>query len=419
LKVVHLNTYDRAGGAAKAVYRLHKELLRQGVDSKLLASKLTYFDDPTVGVADSSFFAKVKRKYIQKIEDFPFQIHNYYRERDYSVNWLSQVSMKNIHPVDQADIVCLYWIGHGFLSPPEIAAIKKPIVWRLSDTWPFTGGCHYPGNCLKYETTCGKCPQLKSNKLHDISYNLLNKKLKYWQELDITIVAPSKWIAQCARKSAVFRNKTVKVIPTGTDHHFFSPFDKKMAKSFMGIHPEKKVLLFGANDATLAPRKGYDLLLQILERLDKKKIDDFELLIFGNRRSERMPYFEHLRSHLLHKVESPYLLRAAYCAADLFIAPYREENLPNTVLEAMACGTPCLSFEVGGMPDIILHKKNGYLAQPFDIEQMIDGIKWIFENQEKYNMLSLNARKRITKEGFTLEQQAMSYISLYQKLLNK
>ena len=169
MKVVHLNMQDRRGGAGKAVYRLHKKLIQLGVNSHLLVSHLTNQKDGSVSEADVSFFGRVKRKYIKKIENFPFKINHYHRESEFSVNWISQVNVNN-SLITSADIVGLYWIGHGFVSPKEVGKINKPIVWRLSDTWPFTGGCHYPGNCTKYEEVCGACPKIHSKNKKDFTY---------------------------------------------------------------------------------------------------------------------------------------------------------------------------------------------------------------------------------------------------------
>ena len=415
MKVVHFNTQDRSGGAGRAVYRLHKKLLDLGVDSNLLVSQLSYNDDPTVKEADTTLLSRLKRKYIRDIENLPFRINSFYREAEFSVNWLSQINIKNNPFIDDADIIGLYWIGRGYISPNEVGKFNKPIVWRLSDTWPFTGGCHYPGSCSKYTDSCGACPKIHSNQSQDFTYHTIKKKIKCWESLDITVIAPSKWIANAASKSNVFRNRPVQIIPSGIDHQFFTPVaDKEVAKSLFHIKKKNKVLLFGAAYANSDSRKGYDLLLDVLEELDKTN-ETLTLLIFGNNRNIKFPKFRNLDSVFLNTINSPYLLRMAYCAADAFIAPYRDDNLPNTVIESMSCGTPTIAFNIGGLPELVDHKVNGYLVPPYDIKEMAKGVLWVIDID---NSLSEKAREKIINGKFTIDNQAVDYLNLYKKILN-
>ncbi|WP_108063735.1 glycosyltransferase family 4 protein [Poseidonibacter lekithochrous] len=408
MKIVNISTNDFNGGAARATYRLHREFINLGHDSKLLVLQKN-LDDNTVFTVNSNRFARFVSKYTGAIDNIPTRFLNI--TNTWSTGWYGQ-DISNIDIVKEADIIVLYWVSAGFLSPKSIfqlSKLNKPIFWRLSDMWPFTGGCHYSNGCDKYMNNCGSCPELKSNKDSDLSRKLINKKNKLWKNLDINIIAPSTWIADCAYKSTIFRNKKIKVLGTGVDTKIFKKIEKNIARDILNLPKDKKIILLGAVDISNDTRKGGQLAYEALNKLFDVNLNETCLVVFGS----SINVFKNLNIdvNMLGKINDEYTLALLYSAADVFIAPSKEENLANTVLESASCGTPIVSFNIGGMPDIIKHKKNGYLSKPFDTNDLAYGIEWVL-NSKNYDELCNNARKSIL-DKFDSSNISKKYIELY------
>ena len=285
--------------------------------------------------------------------------------------------------------------------------------------WAFTGGCHYSGDCEGYKNSCGKCPQLSSEKEFDISRWIWKRKASAWKNTNLTIVTPSNWLAQCAQKSSLFQNLRVEVIYNGIDTNIYKPIDKNLARNCLNLPQNKKIILFGATSAISDYRKGFHLLLQAVQQLSKvskgkKWGKEIELVILGSSKPIEPPDFG-FKTYYLGKLNDDVSMALAYASADIFVAPSIQDNLPNTVMEALACAVPCVAFNVGGMPDMIDHKKNGYLAYPFDTDDLASGITWILDDQERYHHLCGFARDKVEK-NFSLEIQACKYIDLYNSL---
>jgi glycosyltransferase involved in cell wall biosynthesis len=283
--------------------------------------------------------------------------------------------------------------------------------------WPFTGGCHYSGECDKYTQSCGHCPQLNSQQDGDISGWVWWRKAKAWKNLNLTIVTPSQWLADCARNSSLFQDLRIEVIANGLDIQRYKPIEKKIARHLLGLPQDKQLILFGAMTATSDNRKGFHLLLPAIKKLSQGEIwqHKLELVVFGASEPVNPPDFG-LKTHYLGRLNDDISLALVYAAADIFVAPSLEDNLPNTVMEALACGTPSVAFKIGGMPDMIEHQENGYLAHPYDIEDLAQGIHWVLEDSERYQKLCDCAREKVVRE-FTLEIQASKYLKLYNEVL--
>ena len=283
--------------------------------------------------------------------------------------------------------------------------------------WPFTGGCHYSGECDRYTQSCGVCPQLHSNQNWDISRWVWQRKNKAWKNLNLTIITPSRWLADCAKNSSLFEDLRIEVIPYGLDTKKYKPLDKQFARNLLGLPVDKQIVFFGAMSATSDRRKGFHLLLPALQKLSQFQVwqDRLELAVFGASQPINPPNFG-FRTHYLGRLNDDISLALVYSAADVFVAPSIQDNLPNTVMEALACGTPCVAFKIGGIPDMIEHEQNGYLAQPFDVEELATGIAWVLEDSERYHKLCDRAREKVEQE-FTLEIQASKYLKLYNEIL--
>src|SRR5688572_16327275 len=244
MKVVHLSTYTAQGGAGIATVRSHKKLLDQGIDSNLIVFKPSGLSSPGVTEVKKGFFHRAKDFFFYRFDNFFFRSKLRPGSQQFSFNYFSRISIKRNPLIKQADIVCLYWVGANFLTPKQIGQINKPIVWRLSDKWAFTGGCHYSGDCKRYEDHCGSCPQLITNKKKDFTWFQWKRKNRSWHNRNITVVAPSSWIADAAARSSLFKNKPIVRVGTGVDHNVFKPIDKEQAREALNIRPNSKVILF-------------------------------------------------------------------------------------------------------------------------------------------------------------------------------
>ena len=284
--------------------------------------------------------------------------------------------------------------------------------------WPMTGGCHYSKDCDRYKRNCGNCPQLHSTKENDLSRKTWKRKQKAWNNLNITIVTPSMWLAKCARESSLFRNSRIEVIPYGLDTNIYKPIAKKIARDLLGLPQDKQLILFLSLAATSDKRKGFHLLQAALKKLSQESLNNhLEIMVVGASKPKTLPDFG-FKSHYLGTLNDDLTLALAYSAADVFVAPSIQDNLPNTVMEAIACGIPCVAFEIGGMPDMIDHKQNGYLAKPYCTDDLSQGISWILEDSNHYQQLSISARQK-TEQQFSQTIQANRYLSLFEELLSQ
>jgi glycosyltransferase involved in cell wall biosynthesis len=417
LKILILSARDLQGGAARAAYRLHQGLLTASVDSKMLVqNKLS--DCATV-IAPKS---KIKRGIAAMkpaLDQLPLSL---YRHRDRSINiyssqWLPNNIVEQIEQINP-DVINLHWINGGFVPIEALRKLPQPLVWTLHDMWAFTGGCHYSGTCDRYLESCGACPQLGSKRDGDLSHWNWRRKAKAWQDLNLTIVTPSQWLASCAKSSSLLRHFPIKVIGNGIDPQLYQPHDPLFARKIFNLPTDKKILLFGALNSTQDQRKGFTLLLSALEHLkSSRQADRIELVIFGASRPSQPLNFG-FKTHYVGQLSDDVALSLLYATADVFVAPSIQDNLPNTVLEALFCGTPCAAFNIGGMADLIEHQHNGYLAQPEQPQDLAQGIDWILAEEARYQRLKINSRAKAIAH-FNLEQQTQRYLRVFTELCSK
>lgn len=318
-------------------------------------------------------------------------------------------------------LINLHWVGN-FLSVRDVARLRAsgaPIVWTLHDQGPFTGGCHYSAGCRGFEAQCRPCPQLRNDRFGIPGSVLAHKELLFPK--DITVISPSNWLAQEARTSRVFRDNRVEVIPNGVDTEVFAPSRSGNAlRDRTGISRQATVILIGADDGR-EPRKGAHLFAEVLRTIagDTKmrhamQVGNLQLLTFGKQGTDftEAP----IRVRDVGHVRDGSSLNAVYAAADLFVLPSLEDNLPNTVLESMSSGTPVIAFRVGGVPDMITHNQNGLLCRAFDIQEMAAEIVRFYGDPGLRRRLSGAARERVVG-SFTLKRQALRYASLFKDVI--
>ena len=412
MKVLLLNTSDITGGAARAAYRLHGGLQSIGVESQMLVQDKSSDDEAVT--APSKRLEQSIAKIRVAFDALPLK---FYRQRDnnsFSLQWLPDRIAPKINQLNP-DVINLHWTNEAFIKVETLARFNRPLVWTLHDMWAFTGGCYYSQDCDRYTASCGDCPQLHSSKEWDLSRWVWQRKAKYWKNIDLTIVALSSWLSKCAKSSSLFRELRIEVIPNGLDISKYRPINQQVARELLNLPQNKHIVLFGSIWATNVKRKGFHLLQPALQDLSQSGWQDkLELVIFGASQPKAPPDFG-FKVHYLGTLSDDLLLALTYSAADVFVLPSTQENLANTVMEAIACGTPCVAFNIGGMPDMIEHQKNGYLAQPYRIEDLAQGIAWVLENEERHQKLSDRAREKAEQE-FTLEIQANRYLSLFSEL---
>ena len=416
MKVCLLSNSDGRGGAYAAVYRLHQGLRETGADSTLLVGDKTR-DDYTV-LSPASKLMKGWTKLIPGVDHLPLSLYSQRERTPYSIQWLPDRLVSRVAQISP-DIINLHWINAGFLQIETLAKFKQPLVWTAHDMWPFTGGCHYSGECDRYTQSCGHCPQLKSQQDWDISRWVWWRKAKAWKNLNLTIVTPSQWLADCARNSSLFQDLRIEVIANGLDIQRYQPIEKNIARHLLGLPQDKQLILFGSVSPTSDNRKGFHLLMPALKKLSQSPMlrEKLELVIFGASEPKE-PIDVGFQIRYLGRLNDDISLAITYSAADVMIVPSIQEAFGQTASESLSCGTPVVAFNATGLKDIVEHQQNGYLAKPFEVEDLASGINWVLEDTERYNQLCIRARQKVEQQ-FTLELQAEKYLELYSDILSQ
>jgi glycosyltransferase involved in cell wall biosynthesis len=409
MKILIVNFSDLDGGAAKAAYRLHRSLLKEGVDSKMLV-EIKSSDDYTV-IAPESNFDKFIAKSKAIVNIYP--VRNKRNKAPFSPSFVPSFNtIKRINELDP-DIVHLHWINAGMIKIEDLMKIKAPIVWSMHDMWPFTGGCHYAGSCEGYMSHCGNCFVLNSKKKNDFSRKLFNRKRKILDKIpNITFVGLSKWMTECGKNSSLLGNKKIINIPNTIDTTEFKLFDKQKSRDLWGLPRDKRIILFGAMKSTSDPRKGFSELCNSLSKINTKNV---ELLVYGSSKPRNSDDFG-FNIRYIGQLHDNISLTTLYNTADVMIVPSLQENLSNVIIECLACGTPVVGFNIGGNSDMINHKLNGYLAAANDTEDLAKGIDWVLNNND-YDQLCSNAITKI-KEDFSPKVVTKRYLDLYRSILN-
>ena len=407
MSILIVNSKDDGGGAAKATYRLCSGLREHNIDASMLVRKRTR-DQPFIHTPKST----LQKWYARSRLLFDgITISGQISENSmFSLNRLPDRIPKSVDRLDP-DVVHLHWIGAGYVRPESLTNIEQPLVWTMHDMWPFTGGCHYSLGCQRYENTCKKCPILNSNDVNDKAYRLYERKNKAWEHLDLTIISPSEWLAECARRSSLLNEEDIHVIPNGIDITEYKPTPKLAARQSLGLSKSENIVLFSGGLAG-SSRKGQ----QFVRGLFKTGWDDENLCLatFGGcEESSHSPKIDIAVYQLGYLSDDE--LKKSYSAADILLIPSLADNQPNTIMEAMACGTPCVAFDRGGIPEMINHKKDGYLANGTDIEDLRRGIKWILEDRERLREVSKAARETIVQK-YTLSESIQSHLQIYSQL---
>jgi glycosyltransferase involved in cell wall biosynthesis len=413
MNILHINTYDVGGGAARAACRLHKGLRDIGLNSQMLVQE-KHSDDKTIFAPELRLFQGIARTKLT-FETLPLKLYPQRKNTGFYAQWLPDRVIPQVARINP-DIINLHWFTAAFMQIETLAKLKRPLVWTLHDMWGFTGGCHVAGECDRYKKSCGACPLLSSSKEKDLSRWVWERKAKAWKNLDLTLISPSGWLADCAKSSPLFENLRIEIIPHGLDTQKFRPVKKNSVREILNLPQDKKLILFGAMSATSDKNKGFHLLQAALQELSKSGYkDNYEVVIFGANEPENPPDLG-FKAHYVGRLNDDTSLVTLYSAADVMVVPSLQESFGQTASESLACGTPVVAFNATGLRDIVDHEVNGYLAKPYEFEDLAKGISWVIENAERHEKLSFYAREKVERE-FTLELQAGRYSTLFQEVI--
>lgn len=399
------------GGAAKGAFNLHRALIEAGCTSRVLLQFSRY---PSEDVMTAGPWHSSRRRIFRILDALPLKAYSGRHSDLFSPGWVG-LDLRRHALYRSADIIHLHWVSNGFLDLRLLPLFEKPVVWTLRDMWPFTGGCHYTYrfDCDRYQQECGRCPHLGSRRSMDLSWlGWRRKHVSYARNLHP--VAISGWLGERARESSLLRHHSVRVIHNCIDTDVFRPVDTYEARERLGLPPTKQIVLFGANSPTEDRRKGFPELLTALSAIRHRA--QVELITFGGAASLELASLG-IPNRSMGRIEDASQLALLYSAADLFVAPSLQEAFGKTVAEAMACGTPVVTFRGTGPSEIVEHHETGYLCEAGDAGSLALGIDWLLSRPVRENQrLRRQARERAIR-CFGLNTAARAYMELYQELL--
>lgn len=408
MKIIHLNGADITGGAARACYRIHHSLLNSGLHSRMWVNKAKSGDWTVIGPK-----GKLNKAFAQIRTHVVFPILKTMQTQNHIIHSPAILRSSRSRLINQSDvdIAHLHWIGGEMLSIADIGRIKKPTVWTLHDMWGFCGAEHYSWD-ERWREGYTRKNRPSSEKGFDLNRWTWNRKIKHWKN-PFHIVAPSQWLAECAQESFIMRDWPVTVIPNCLNTDIWQPVDKNLARKLIGLPIDVPLIGFGSYGANSEYHKGFDLLKQALNHLNGLS-ENLELVVFGQLSPKKQPKLSFPVNFMGHLYDD-LSLRLLYSAVDILVVPSRGEAFGQTASEAQACGTPVAAFKIGGLSDIVKHKHTGYLAEPFDTEDLAEGIKWILSHSTSEG-LGKAARERALQK-FSYEVVSSQYQELYKKLL--
>lgn len=408
MNILHLSTEYNLGGSGRAAYRIHSSLLRRGHTSRMLVSGLVY------GVPEAGPIWR----------SLPWRAGDWFARsltEALSLQYLFLPSSWALlrHPwFRTADVVQLYNTHGGYFSHSVIgvASRRKPFVWRLSDMWPLTGHCCYSYECDRWKTGCGTCPLLSDEPAlrKDRTALLWRAKQRIYAGANVTLVAPSRWIAGIAAQSPLVKHWPVEVIPNGLNLTVFRPVRKAAAREVLGLPQDEAVILFSSVE-TKAYRKGGTFVTEAVHALKGKTRTPFRLLVVGNRASEWERALD-VPVTTINAVKDDHLLATLYSAADVFLHPALADNLPNGVLESLACGTPVVAFDVGGVGEAVRPMETGYLARDKDAQDLAAGLQRLLDDDDLRRRLGIRCRA-VAEAEYDMELQTQRFEALYQRVL--
>lgn len=410
MRLLHLNQSDLWGGAARAAFRIHEGLQRIGLNSRIGVDRK---------ISDEWAVLGPRNKFEKALSQLRPAIGNAFiramlktgNQIQHSASLFSSSWPKRLNGI-KTDILHLHWICGEMLSISDIGRLSRPVVWTLHDMWSFCGAEHYTED-FRWREGYKRNNRPASESGLDLNRWVWERKRKYWRR-PFHIVTPSRWLGQCVRESSLMHDWPVTVIPNALNTEIWAPVDRTLARRLLDLPLDSPLVLFGAMGGAQSSIKGFDLLRAPLRHMwDSRR--DLQLAIFGQSTPEKpedLGFPVHYLGHLYDDLS----LRILYSAADVMVIPSRQDNLPNTGVESLACGTPVVAFDTCGLPDIVNHMKTGYLARPFDAEDLAAGIQWVLADSSRYIELSSNAREAAVTR-FSENVVIPQYLAVYERAL--
>ena len=420
MRVLIVNTSERTGGAAVAANRLMKALINNGVKAKMLVR------DKESGVRSQESFSLT----VVGLPKSPMLHWHFLWERfvvfcrlHFSRQHLFEIDIANtgsditkLREFQEADIIHLHWINQGMLSLSGIQKILrsgKPVVWTMHDIWPATAICHLTLGCHYFVNRCANCKYLPGGGgSNDLASRIWRKKQQMQADENIYYVACSRWLESEAKSSALLKGQKITSIPNPIDTHIYKKGNKQEARQRLGLPQDKKLILFASQRVT-NENKGMSYLIDACQKLHSRD-GSYCVIILGGHAEEVVEQLP-MKAYPLGYVNDEQRIVDVYNAADVFVLPSLSENLPNTIMEAMACGVPCVAFKVGGIPEEIDHLKNGYVAAYRDAEDLAKGIEWVLEEAD-YESLSQQAVHKVM-QCYSQQSVALKYLDVYQQAM--
>lgn len=415
MRVLIVNTSEKTGGAAVAANRLMDALNNNGVKAKMLVRDKETEDITVISLPRS---LRLQWNFLWERWCVFWHLH-FSRQRLWEVDMAtSGTDITKLREFQEADVIHLSWINQGMLSLKNIRKIirsGKPVVWTMHDLWPATGICHYARGCNRYASACGNCPLLpnKGSK-NDLSAKIFRRKKELYHRGAISFVTCSRWLEKQAKGSGLFVGQRITNIPNPIDTHVFCPQDQAEARLRAGLPADKHIILFVSQRVT-DERKGMRYFIEAIDRLVARYPEMKEntaIAILGGH-SEEVNLT--LPSYSLGYVSDEKQIVAIYNSADAFVLPSLEDNLPNTIMESMACGVPSIGFRVGGIPEMIDHQQNGYVANYRDTEDLASGIHWVLEEADRAALKHACLQK--VAQNYSQHAVALKYIEVYNEAM--
>lgn len=417
MKIIHVNTFDSIGGAAKASIRLHKSLLDRGIDSHFLTQCGSLNIRNIKNIYKNNVLSALTSRLRSRVDSIPLLAYPRKTKTPWNVGWLNG-SVNSIIKEYSGDIVHIHWIASGLMSLDDLSKIESKTVFTLHDSWIFTGGCHVIGDCKNFQSICAKCPQLGSRNHNDLSLFCFKRKLKVIEKLKPVFIAPSNWMANQAQSSTLLKDSNIQIIPNGVDTKIFCPRSKIEAREYFGFSLFKKIIMFGANSVTGDENKGFNHLLEIHSLISNSLIGkNFEIVVFGGVDEKTKLLCKNMQIRFMGKVIEEKLLARLYSVANVICVPSFQESFGLVALEAMSCGIPVVAYNTSGLKDIIVHGVSGILAKPFDKKEIAYGLIQILVDEELSGKMSIESRARAVNI-FDSKKIADSHIKLYEDLLS-
>lgn len=392
-KIVHINSIDEGGGAAIACRRHCEAMAMNGVDSTMVVvskkssySYITQYQESNAAFLVNRFINRIVFKFCKALK--PFGVFSIF---------LPGFNLFKCKEIKSADVIFIHWVNNGTLSLSgleKILRLNKPTFWYLHDMFPITGGCHHSMGCNGFEESCENCPVIQNLRYKGVSHKQFIKKKQVFDKYpNLAFVAPSQWLTEFTKKSVICHSHDVFCVPNVINTEIFKPIGIQVKEKF-GLNRNKRTILIG-NASPQSPYKGLSYTIDCLRCLSP---DKYELLVVGEK------YDESFRGISLNIISTGYIngeygMVEVYNACDTYLITSVAENYPNVILEAMACGKPCVGFPIGGIPDLIRHKSTGYVTSKCDSGLLVEGIEWLFSDENRYSTMARKAREQVLVEN--------------------